>query len=240
MKKTRWMLAGLVAMVLVSGAVAQQGQPQRPRGLQGGQGPGFGRMWGGGAGIGGMLLNRADVQRELNLTDQQKAKINEMQQAQRVAMQELRNLPPEERRQRMQEIRQKNDPTTVLNENQKKRLKELELQWLGPMALMNPETAREVGLTDEQRSKIQGLLMEQMQQMRERFQGGGQPGANLEQARQQLENRILEILTPAQRQKWQQMQGKPFQFEGGRGFGPGFGGPRQGGGQQRGGQGFGR
>lgn len=227
-------------MVFVSGALAQQGQPQRPRGPQGAPGPGFGRMWGGGAGIGGMLLNRADVQRELNLTEQQKAKINEMQQAQRAAMQELRNLPPQERRQRMQEIRQKNDPTSVLNEEQKKRLKELELQWLGPMALMNPEVAKEVGLTAEQQSKIQGLAREQMQQMRGQFQGGGQPGANLEQARQQLENRILEILTPAQRQKWQQMQGKPFQFEGGRGLGAGFGGPRPGVRQQRGGQGFGR
>ncbi len=233
--KTRWIVAGFMAMVLVSGALAQQGQPQRPRLRQGEQGLAFGRMWGGAA-ISGMLLNRADVQRELNLTEQQKAKINEMQQAQRLAMQELRNLPPEERRQRMQEIRQKNDPTSVLNEGQKKRLKELELQWLGPMALMNPEVAKEVGLTAEQQSKIQGLVREQMQQMRGQFQGGGQPGANLEQARQQLENRILDLLTPAQRQKWQQMQGKPFQFEGGRGFG----GVRPGGRQQRGGQGFGR
>ncbi len=238
--RTRTVWVGVVAVALVASAIAQQGQPQRQRGGQFGQGPGFGRMMGGGAMVASMLLARPDVQRELNLTEQQKAKINEMQQAQRLAMQELRNLPPEERRQRMQEIRQKNDPTTVLNDTQKKRLRELELQWTGPVALMNPEVAKEVGLTTEQQSKIQGIIQEQMQAMREQFQGGGQPGANFQQMREQVEKRILEVLTPAQRQKWQEMLGKPFQFEGGRGFGPGFGRPRQGGGQQRGGQGFGR
>jgi hypothetical protein len=52
-----------------------------------------------------------------------------------------------------------------------------------------------------------------------------------QKVREQTEKKILEVLTPAQREKWQQMLGKPFEFQGGRGFGAGgFGGPRGGGG----------
>ncbi|GBC90668.1 MAG: hypothetical protein N2045_10225 [Fimbriimonadales bacterium] len=244
-----WIWTSVLALAVAATATVQaqrRGEGQARPQPQAGQQERLGLRMMQGRGIAGMLLMRPDVQRELNLTEQQKAKINEMQQAMRVAMQELRNLPPDQRRQRMEEIRQKNDPTTVLTDAQKKRLRELELQWQGPMALMNPEIAREVGLTQEQQSKIQGILQEQFQAMRERFQqGGGQPDPQaFEKARQELENKILAVLTPAQREKWNQMLGKPFQFEGGRGFGPGFGGPRGGfggpGGQRRGGQGFGQ
>lgn len=241
-----WIWTSVLAIALSASAFAQQGQPRRGEGQgrpQFGQQGGFGFTGMRGM-VGDMILMRSDVQRELNLTEQQKAKINEMQQAMRMAREELRNLPPDQRRQRMQELRQKNDPKQVLTDAQKKRLHELELQWQGPIALMNPEIAREVGLTEEQRSKIQGILTEQFQAMRGQFQqGDGQQNMQaFQQAREEVEKKILAVLTPAQREKWNQMLGKPFQFEGGRGFGPGFGGPRggQGGGQRRGGQGFGQ
>jgi Spy/CpxP family protein refolding chaperone len=193
-----------------------------------------------GAGMAGMLLERPDVQRELNLTEQQKNQIRQMQENQRVAMQELRNLPPEERRQKMQELRQKNDPVNVLNETQKKRLREIELQAMGAFALMQPEVADQLKLTQEQRSKLQGVVMQSMQQMREQFQGGGfgQGAQQMQQMRDQMEKQMLEVLTPVQRQQWQQMQGKPFQFEGGRPmpWGGGRGGQQ---GAPRGGSGFG-
>ena len=60
----------------------------------------------------------------------------------------------------------------------------------------------------------------------------------MQQMRDQMEKQMLEVLTPAQRQQWQQMQGKPFQFEGGRPmpWGGGRGGQQ---GAPRGGSGFG-
>lgn len=241
-----WIWTTVLAIVLSASVFAQQGQPRRGErqgqlsfGQQGGVGlAGMRGM------VGDMLLMRPDVQKELHLTEQQKAKINEMQQAMRLAREELRNLPSDQRRQRMQELRQKNDPQQVLTDAQKKRLHELELQWQGPIALMNPEIAREVGLTQEQQSKIQGIMMEQFQSMRGQFQqGGGQQNMQaLQQAREEVEKKVLAVLTPSQREKWNQMLGKPFEFEDGRGFRPGFGGPRggQGGGQRRGRQGFGQ
>ncbi len=223
--RTKWLWLGVTAAALTSLALAQQ--PGRPR-----QQPGFGlggRMMG--ANLGAMLLMREDVQKELNLSQTQKVKLEQMRQEFEQARQELRNLPPEQRRERMQELRQKYDPTSVLTDAQRKRLRELELQWQGPFALADPEVARQVGLTQEQQTKIRGIVQETFQSMRERVQPGqpGQPGAfqqEFQKAREQAEKRILEVLTPAQREKWEQMLGKPFEFQGGRGFLPrgGFGG----------------
>ncbi len=238
--RAKWIAVSLFVVALMNGALAQSGFGQPS---QGERRQGFGRM--AGMGIEMTLLQRADVQRELNLTEQQKNQIRQMQENQRTAMQELRNLPPEQRRQKMQEIREKNNPTSVLNETQKKRLREIELQAMGAFALLQPDVADELKLTQEQRSKLQGIVMNSMQQLREQFQSGGfgqgQGAQQMQQLREQMEKQMLEVLTPAQRQQWQQMQGKPFQFEGGRPnfFGGGrgaFGGPQGG---PRGGSGFG-
>jgi Spy/CpxP family protein refolding chaperone len=242
--RVKTIVVSVLVASLVYSACAQGvfgGQPRQGQGGQAQRGQGFGRMMG--MGMASALLERPDVQRELNLTEQQKTQIRQMQEAMRAAWQEMRNLPPQERRQKMEELRQKNDPTKVLNETQKKRLRELELQAMGPTAFLQPEVADELKLTQEQRSRLQGIVMQQMQQLREQFQSGGfgqgQGAQNFQQIREQMEKQMLEVLTPAQREKWQQMQGKPFQFEGGRpmlwsGMG-GFG--QQG--RPRGGSGFG-
>jgi Spy/CpxP family protein refolding chaperone len=246
--RVKTIVVSVLAASLVYSALAQGvfggGQPRQGQGGQVQRGQGFGRMMG--AGMAGMLLQRPDVQRELNLTEQQKTQIRQMQEAMRAAWQEMRNLPPQERRQKMEELRQKNDPTKVLNESQKKRLREIELQAMGPTAFLQPEVADELKLTQEQRSRLQGIVMQQMQQLREQFQGGGfgqgQGVQNFQQIREQMEKQMLEVLTPAQREKWQQMQGKPFQFEGGRPMlWGGMGGFGQFGqqGRPRGGSGFG-
>ena len=247
--RVKTIVVSVLAASLVYSACAQGvfggGQPRQGQGAPTQRGQGFGWMMG--AGMSGMLLQRPDVQRELNLTEQQKTQIRQMQEAMRTAMQEMRNMPPQERRQKMEELRQKNDPTKVLNETQKKRLRELELQAMGPTAFLQPEVADELKLTQEQRSRLQGIVMQQMQQLREQFQGGGfgqgQGAQSFQQIREQAEKQMLEVLTPAQRQQWQQMQGKPFQFEGGRpmlwggGGAGGFGQGQQG--RPRGGSGFG-
>jgi len=242
--RVKTIVVSVLAASLVYSALAQGvfgGQPRQGQGGPAQRGQGFGRMMG--MGMASALLERPDVQRELNLTEQQKTQIRQMQEAMRAAWQEMRNLPPQERRQKMEELRQKNDPTKVLNESQKKRLREIELQAMGPTAFLQPEVADELKLTQEQRSRLQGIVMQQMQQLREQFQGGGfgqgQGAQNFQQIREQMEKQMLEVLTPAQREKWQQMQGKPFQFEGGR---PMLWGGMGGFGQQgrpRGGSGFG-
>lgn len=240
--RTKWLWLGIAAMALTSVALAQQ--PERPR-REGQPGFGFGgRMMGGNIRM--MLLMREDVQKELNLSQTQKAKLEQMRQEMMQAMQQLRDLPPEQRREQRQALQQRYDPTSVLTDAQRKRLRELELQWQGPSALLDPEIARQVGLTEEQQAKIRGIIQESFQAMRERFQPGQPPEQSgdrmqeIQRAREQTEKKILEVLTPAQRERWQQLLGKPFEFQGGRGWMPGFGRPRDGeGGRGRGGAGFG-
>lgn len=238
MIRLKMFLIGAAVTSLVISAVAQPpaqpGQPGRGAGRQGG-----GMMRGGGN-VTGMLLQRADVQKELNLTEDQKTKIRQTQEKRQAAMQELRNMSPEERQQKMQELMAGNDLTAVLNDTQKKRLKELEYQWQGAMALNQQEVAQAVGLTQEQRTKIAGIQEQMGQTLRDAMQGF-QPGGDMTEVRKKMEDvrsktekEIEAVLTAEQKQKWQQMQGKSFTFEGGRGmgFGGGFGRGGFGGGQR--------
>lgn len=229
----KWIVLGAAVASLTVLAFAQppggEGRPGRGEGRAG-------QMMGGmGMNAGMMLLQRADVQKELNITAEQKAKAEDLQAKQREKMQQLRQnsdqMSPEERRKAMEELRSGSDPASVLNETQKKRLKELEYQWQGPMALMNPQVAKEVGLTNEQTTKMAGIQTQMMENMRGMFQGGGGGGnreemmKQMQEARAKVEKDIEAVLTPEQKQKWQSMQGKPFTFEGGRGMGMGgFGG----------------
>jgi Spy/CpxP family protein refolding chaperone len=235
MRLKMFLIGAAVASLVISAVAQQPGQPGRGAGRQGG-----GMMRGGGNAT-GMLLQRADVQKELNLTEDQKTKIRQAQEKRQAAMQELRNLSPEERQQKMQELMAGNDLTASLNDTQKKRLKELEYQWQGPTALTQEENAKAIGLTQEQRTKIAGIQEQMGQTLRESMQGF-QPGGDmtevrkkLEEVRNKTEKDIEAVLTAEQKQKWQQMLGKAFTFEGGRGmgFGGGFGGRGGFGGGQR-------
>lgn len=225
MRLKMFLIGAAIASLVISAVAQQPGQPGRGAGRQGG-----GMMRGGGN-VTGMLLQRADVQKELNITEDQRTKMRQAQEKRQAAMQELRNLSPEERQQKMQELMQSNDLTAALNDTQKKRLKELEYQWQGAMALNQAEVAQAVGLTQEQRTKIAGLQQQMGQTLRESMQGF-QPGGDMtevrkkmEELRDKTEKDIEAVLTPDQKQKWQALQGKPFTFEGGRGMGfGGFGG----------------
>lgn len=78
-------------------------RPQRPAGTeQPGGGPGGRR-----AGQAGDMLK--EMSEKLNLTAEQKAKLQEALKSQREALQGLRDLPPEERRTKMQENRKAMD-----------------------------------------------------------------------------------------------------------------------------------
>lgn len=224
MQLKMFLIGAAIALLVINIAAQQPGQPGRGLGRQGG-----GIMRGGGN-VAGMLLQRADVQKELGLTEDQKTKIRQAQEKRQAAMQELRNLPPEERQQKIQELMRFNDLTDALNDTQKKRLKELEYQWQGAMALNQQETAQAVGLTQEQRTKIAGIQEQMGQTLREAmrdFQPGGdmtEVRKKMEDLRNKTEKEIEAVLTAEQKQKWQAMQGKPFTFEGGRGMGFGRGG----------------
>jgi hypothetical protein len=248
------MAAACVA--LLAGSVLAQDQPRRRPQGPGGFGFGFGR--------GGdlQILNMAEVQKELGVNDDQKAKITEALAGLREAgggfnFQELQSLSQEERQKKMEELRAKMEEATkkatdavnsVLDEKQKERLAQLRLQRQGIAALATPAVAEKLGLTQEQKDKIAKLGEER----RASFGAGGfnrdatdeerrAAREKAQQATQKYEADVLGVLTGDQKATWEKMLGAKFEFPQQRGFGggrpgagrPGAGGPGGAGGGER-------
>jgi Spy/CpxP family protein refolding chaperone len=126
----------------------------------------------------------------------------------------------------------------VLLPNQLKRLNEIYVQQAGPNALFDEDIAKELSITDAQKTKLTATRTANQEsmgaQIREIFQGGGDRDANrakIEEIRKANDAKLLAVLTPEQQTKFEQMKGKPFAMpeNAGRGGPPGGFGGRRGG-----------
>jgi Spy/CpxP family protein refolding chaperone len=112
----------------------------------------------------------------------------------------------------------------ILEPAQLKRLKELYLQSQGIAALRLPEVIESLGITDEQRQKI-SALQEQARARRvtalpgpsdqtpeERQREMDERQKQMREAKQKLLDDALQVLTPEQRKKFEEMTGKPLGF----------------------------
>ena len=219
-------LSSVLGMVLAVGlASAQPGAPppsgEPGQGMHRGMGPGM--MEHGGGPLG--LLRLESVQKDLNLSDAQKEKIKELAKGTMPARASDAESPsPEERRARMEAMRK--SLAGILKPEQLDRLKQIQLQVQGPAALaMNPEAAKALGITDDQRAKIKSLREEADGKMRTLFGSArGLPPEqrrakfveNRDQLRQinkELRTKALEVLTPEQREKLDKLQGKKLDLD---------------------------
>lgn len=188
-RSTSAALCGLLVMVLVSSVAAQD----RPRegGRRGFGMRGMGMMGGGmGGGMGrggmGMLLQVEQVQKEIKLTEDQKAELKKLNDAAREefrkAMEEFRDLSPEEARQKFQENREKYQQQAqqrakemteklgqILKPEQMTRLNQIEMQLAGVQVLQRPEVQEKLGLTDDQKSQLKTIQEEMQSKMQELF-----------------------------------------------------------------------
>ena len=197
-------------LVLASGALAQRG---------GGRG-GFG----GGRGGGMAILRYPEVQTELKLTSEQKTKAaalaDKLQEERRGQGQGLRDLSPEERQKRLAEMRASENKqlAEILNADQMKRYRQLQLQRTGMMALAEPETSDALKLTADQKTKVQEILAAQMAEQRSLFQDGGGGGdrqammEKMQALRKQTDEKLAALLTADQKTKWAELVGAPFTF----------------------------
>jgi len=193
-------LTGLSPHAGAQGGQPGQGAPasQTPPGTPGGGFiPGGPMMAGGPGGIDPMranpmgLLQRSEVQNTLNLDLRQKNAIAELQEQsqaevrQRIQQalqgnnpQQLRNLPPEERRARMQALQPQiqaavqawqgelNDKIRqILKPDQITRLYQLDKQRRGSLSMADPKVAAELKLTPSHRQAIQQIYQEYQQQV---------------------------------------------------------------------------
>jgi hypothetical protein len=167
----------------------------------------------GGGGFGGFapapgtaplnLLNRAEVKKELELTDEQLAK-----------------LPDEV----LVAI------SKVLNEKQLKRFKQIDLQQRGNRAFADATIQTALKISDEQKKNIASILEDATKDINEAkgkggFGGFGKGGnEKVEKINAETKDKILTVLTKTQRKEWREMVGDELKLTTGFGAGGGFGG----------------
>ena len=198
-------LTTLVAVSLLAASVAEAQQQKRQRG-QRGQQRGQSRQRGGGfGGFGGQrgsagalqLIGREEVRKELKITEEQQGIIRELQTSSRPNFRELlgniRDLSREAREKKFAELRASSEKKSkeaeadlyglILDEGQATRLKQIVLQQKGNRALTEPATAKALGLSAAQVTKIKAATTagQKKQQeltagLRNAFGGRGQRG----------------------------------------------------------------
>ncbi len=177
-----------------------------------------------------MLLGQESVQKELKLTPDQIEKTKAALDKQREAFQGLGNLQGEERAKKFEEMRKEADKTIaeILKPDQAKRLKQITLQQQGVRgAVANPEIAKELGITEDQKGKIQEIQEETGKQMQELAQGGfsEENRKKMQEISKAANDKVMGLLTDDQKSKWKEITGEPFKGE--IRFGPPGGGPRR-------------
>lgn len=213
----------IAAICFLSAGAFAQGQGQGQGGQRGNRGQGQGQ--GGGRQMGPAMIDRLHAAvNELNLTDEQKPKIDEIFTKAKDEFEkmqpELQDLPMQERGAKAREFAQKlqTDVKAVLNDEQKaafdKKLAEAQAQrgqgqgqggGQGGQIRRIREAVDALGLTDEQKPKVEAILKdteEKVQQARQESQGD--QDAFREKARaigQDTITQLESVLTPEQQQK---------------------------------------
>ena len=223
----------LAVAVLGAALVAASAQEQQPR-----RGPGRGGMMGRFVADPLILLQSEQVQKELELVDDQKAKLRKIGEKMRNEMREafsgLRDLSSEERRKKIDELREKlparaeelrKEVNDVLLPHQVDRLKQIRVQMLGSGALSDKEVIETLGLTKEQQEKLRAVAEETTQKTRAMFEGLADLSQEARREkfaeirdetrklREEAAKKAREVLTPQQREKLEKLKGEKFELD---------------------------
>lgn len=156
--------------------------------------------FGGGPGGGDLtsLIRNPGVRKELNLTDEQAAKIPDAL---------LKALEG------------------VLDKDQMKRLRQIELQQRGPRAFAEAKVQETLKFTEDQKDKVKTILDEIGMEMREIFKaakGGDFKGIRekTETLQKEASEKLTGVLSAEQKRAWKQLLGEEFKMERFGGFRP--------------------
>ena len=188
------------------------------------QPPGGGR--GMGMGGGGNLVSLAkakDVAADLKLTEDQVKKLEDLDKkmiAKRASAREDNQGDQDGMRAAMQEIAKETEKGLgeVVNADQMKRLKQLQLQSSIKMgglmaALGNPDVAKGLKLNEEQQEQLKGFREDMQNTMREMFQSGGDQAEmrkKMQDYRASLDKKLAKLLTDDQNKALKAMEGEEF------------------------------
>ncbi len=172
---------------------------------------------------GPFLVSRDKVQEELKLTEEQKEKLEQhLRELLPDAMQffqKIQDLKPEERKKELKAYRPKAQEKLAavlketLNEGQRKRLHQLELQREG---LRDGKIWKDLQVTDEQRKQFMAMMQQaqrQIEPLLQEVRDGGSPEEiqpKVIEIRDGLEAKLAAGLTDAQKKQWKEMLGKPM------------------------------
>jgi Spy/CpxP family protein refolding chaperone len=201
----RKVLKGALVLGLALGmASVAQAQRQRP----------------GGFGGGAFLLQNEGVQKELNITDEQKTKLKEAMEKVRDANKDIIDKGREMTREDREKLAKASNEAIgkVLDEKQVKRFKEIQLQTQGAAALQNPDVQSKLKLSDDQKDKIKKINEESREKMRDLFGGGfnEETQKKMAELRKETLEKASGVLTAEQKKTWKEMTGKPFEVRFGR------------------------
>jgi Spy/CpxP family protein refolding chaperone len=203
-------VAALVALVAAN-AFAQGG------------GKGFGRGgFGGGAVDPTMLLGQEPVQKELELSSEQKTQLTALSDEARQARRDLfqGGAAPEDMQKKMTEMAAANKKKVaeILAPPQSARLDEILLQFAvysgAAGALSQDATAEKLGLTADQKTKLTDLQTENGKKMSEIFQNAQGDFQGMQEKmgklREEQKTAVMGVLTAEQKEKLEKLQGAKF------------------------------
>lgn len=172
------------------------------------------------------VVFRLPLQDHLKLSEEQKKaldeELEEQIQAAMTMFQRLEGEKPEEREKQLNEHRMKASEKLsallkkTLTGDQLKRLRQVELQQEGTIALGQPEVGKELKLTLEQRKQFETLmkaLQKEIEPLIKEAQSGGNPEEirpRVWKLRRETEKKIEAILDDAQKKQWKEMLGTPI------------------------------
>ncbi len=197
-----------------------RGGPGGRTGGAGGRGGFSGRR---GGGLLGELGNEA-TRGEVKITDEQMKKLEEIGESmgnsreqfgdifgrmQSASSDEEREKVRNELRAKMEEVRKQSETQmkSVLSEEQFKRLDQIRLHREGTRAFGREEVQTELGLTDDQKKKLEELQESRSEKFRALGFGSSEEDRN--KLNEEFEQATMAVLTDEQKQKWQQRIGPP-------------------------------
>lgn len=181
-------------------------------------------MGGGGMIPPAFLLARDDVQRDLQLSSDQRSRLDafreESMQKMRETMMNNQGGDREAMRGIFQKMQTEADQRVkeILTADQMKRLGEIRIQMAGSRAAMDPEVQKQLGITAAQRTRLTTLQRghgDAQRSVMERARGGEIEWSQVREISQRndkaLETEIDKVLSQAQKAKLKEMGGKPFE-----------------------------
>jgi hypothetical protein len=164
-----------------------------------------------------LLLRQKSVQKELKLSDETVQKVMEFCNKESEEYGKALKLADKDRTGKFDELERVNKKFLEdnLSADQRKRLEQITLQVTGLHQVTRPEVVKELKLTDEQVAKFKEMQKEARMALEAIINGADRAGKTekLTKLREEINKKILDLLTDEQKAKVRETVGEPFKGE---------------------------